>query len=899
MQPLDRQKIEGWLRGQLARRPEREAGVRNKLAMLARPAAASLESVSEAAPRADTAVLLEAIIKEERPVLNIADDRITTKGAFIDAGGKWLVDALDKARKRIEPLIPLVGRIDVSNSFRFNYVGTGWLIAPDIVITNRHVAQLIAHQDGRRFRFALNHNGDPFDVAVNYRRELGNRNDTSRAFKVAEVIFIETDEKKADLAFLRVARQPDGTRPTHIELAEGDAAAGEDVCVIGYPARSPSAPDPEQMDRMFKSTYDVKRLSPGEMMGRNGEAATHDCTTLGGNSGSAVIALKTGKAVALHFAGAFALENYAVPVSVVAAYKKRLEAGSLMVDVETAAVPSAAGPLFDLAQSPAAAVAQQTATVTIPVTITVTLGQQMQPSPPAAPDEAARQLRAKVRSPAIRAVRPGFLTDADGEFTDAACLQILADAREIERVRAEAPKEFAGLPVAVREASVFDLLAEAEDEAAAAIKYDDDARKGAQFSLEPINEEAELLCHVGPERSWVTLEKFLTSPQSELVSGIYEFAAPWIADKIKDAAIDRDKPLTLVMDVKTREGSDHTDEDTFDSRATFADWQRIAGDKFKRIFVPVGPGGLVRSSYHIKVTVKDRKAFWLSSGNWKASSQPAIADDDANDGRKTIAAGNREWHVIVKNKTLSLRFRSHLRQDFERSGELGGQPEAAVSDEPYVDVPVETREAVELEAAKVPPVVEAETFLGKMEIEPLLTPDRRGDVYCDAVLHLIESARDELLFQIPYINSPGAGKRLGELCDALVAKSRQIETCRIILRSDFGQSPATAQDLKFRGMNIRKCLKELSGTHTKGMVVDGARVLIGSHNWSSLGVTLNRDASLIVHDERVARYYRKVFEIDWNRARRVKLPARGIRSAVGAEPPPGFRRMRLSDVMEG
>jgi phosphatidylserine/phosphatidylglycerophosphate/cardiolipin synthase-like enzyme len=83
------------------------------------------------------------------------------------------------------------------------------------------------------------------------------------------------------------------------------------------------------------------------------------------------------------------------------------------------------------------------------------------------------------------------------------------------------------------------------------------------------------------------------------------------------------------------------------------------------------------------------------------------------------------------------------------------------------------------------------------------------------------------------------------------------------------------------------------------MVVDGARVLIGSHNWSSLGVTLNRDASLIVHDERVARYYRKVFEIDWNRARRVKLPARGIRSAVGAEPPPGFRRMRLSDVMEG
>ena len=41
------------------------------------------------------------------------------------------------------------------------------------------------------------------------------------------------------------------------------------------------------------------------------------------------------------------------------------------------------------------------------------------------------------------------------------------------------------------------------------------------------------------------------------------------------------------------------------------------------------------------------------------------------------------------------------------------------------------------------------------------------------------------------------------------------------------------------------------------MIVDGRRVLMGSHNWSKPGVTLNRDASLIFDDEEVADYYRR------------------------------------------
>ena len=41
----------------------------------------------------------------------------------------------------------------------------------------------------------------------------------------------------------------------------------------------------------------------------------HDASTLGGNSGSAVIDLETGEAVGLHFAGSYLQANYAVPAS--------------------------------------------------------------------------------------------------------------------------------------------------------------------------------------------------------------------------------------------------------------------------------------------------------------------------------------------------------------------------------------------------------------------------------------------------------------------------------------------------------------------------------------------------------------------------------------------------------
>lgn len=82
------------------------------------------------------------------------------------------------------------------------------------------------------------------------------------------------------------------------------------------------------------------------------------------------------------------------------------------------------------------------------------------------------------------------------------------------------------------------------------------------------------------------------------------------------------------------------------------------------------------------------------------------------------------------------------------------------------------------------------------------------------------------------------------------------------------------------------------------MVVDGRHTLIGSHNWSGAGVTINRDASLIIYDNPgVADYYGEAFRIDWDHAAKPRLPSGQpqpeVVPAAGERPPAGYVRMPL------
>ncbi|TFW55922.1 hypothetical protein CT676_37960 [Bradyrhizobium sp. MOS001] len=920
---LTPKKVSDWLQNLERFDPDLAKSINARAAAM-QPAARQMvgleAAVVEAAPSLDVPITIETMVRPGRPVVPIKADTVVGAPAFIEPpDGEMMVQRLLAAADNIKPVIPLVGRIDVANFPRnASFIGTGWLIAPDIVVTNSHVAELIGRRDGRRFTFLPGRFGDPIVTTVNWKHEMDS--DSSIASPVESIIFIES-RQVADIAFLKIGRRSDGAQQDRVLLADTDAAAGTSVAVIGYPARAGEdvIPDQAWMERVFGGRYDVKRAAPGVVMPNSRGWATHDCTTLGGNSGSAVIDLATGRAVALHFAGAYVLENYAVPASTIRNYLKRRpwETPETIVTDRGGSGQAIAG----ATQAPppaAAAAAGQAASVsiTLPLTITVSIGTpvagsgiaQAAAATETAPiEDAVRRFAAAFRGDGILTVRSGLVV-SNGEFTETACVNVATHPDKIAAVRARVPAAYLGHPVDVRMAGIVDMLGGADlvsEAAVTSIAYNDDDRTGANFSFAQVNEEMELTCCVGPERSWSVLSDYIAKAKGRMVSSMYEFHAEHIADAIQERLADG-VTMDLALDNATRVTRAGVGEDDFNRKTVFRKWARDF--TFDRTYVPEGSNGLIADSYHIKVTVDDDDRFWLSSGNWKNSSQPNIDPADLDDLQAIRAKkGNREWHVVIKNKTLATRYRSHILADLEFSKENGGTEEA-VAEDVLIDVPVAFEESVafELEARAASRIFDPITINRRVKVKPLLTPDKRGKIYTDAVLDLIESADDELLLQIPYINSfkESAAGNLEKLVKALIEKSKEIDTVRVILRSDHGTWIPCAEDLKKRGLNLNKCFRHLPSTHTKGMIVDGKRCLVGSHNWSGNGVTLNRDASLLFDDSDVAQYYRQAFELDWDRASRPVIPESAITEAPRiADPesavPQGFRRITLEEFLEG
>lgn len=259
------------------------------------------------------AAVLKAFVV--RPVLLIQDDE------FVTPQPPWQED-LEHFRSRIQrKTLPGVCRIAVDGALRAPLVGTGWLAAPGLLMTNRHVVQGFTRPvstaeretrwrviDGVRARadFAEEEEGAP-----------GYRPD--RTFDVpagAEILV----HPEADLALVPVAGASRGPEPRLLPVPLVLAAGGESmvegrkVYAVGYPANDPFNEDPLNKNLLFQAIYNVKRLQPGQVMQVLADrgAVLHDCSTLGGNSGSCLVDLATNQVVGLHYAGYHRRGNFAV-----------------------------------------------------------------------------------------------------------------------------------------------------------------------------------------------------------------------------------------------------------------------------------------------------------------------------------------------------------------------------------------------------------------------------------------------------------------------------------------------------------------------------------------------------------------------------------------------------------
>jgi endonuclease G len=326
------------------------------------------------------------ILPEGRPAIDVIG------GSFAQPPDPWTHLFQPETKRLIEAAIPAIGRVEIPSHPLLPYAGTGFVVGDGLLMTNRHVAELFVLGLGfrdLRFRTGL----EP--VQVDFKRERNGDNSGAQPFHVHEVVMVHPHW---DMALLRVEGLGAGQRTPSLETTAPEELTEQDVVVIGYPAFDPRNPK-EIQDRIFDNVYQIKRMQPGKIKGVREtmsfqhpvRAFTHDSSTLGGNSGSAVISVRTGRILGLHFGGLYLDANFAVPAHELARDARVVDTGvafaapvatgsaapswlSAWSDVEAPRPParptaSAGRPLVSPASS-----ASTSVSFTIPVNLTVTVG---------------------------------------------------------------------------------------------------------------------------------------------------------------------------------------------------------------------------------------------------------------------------------------------------------------------------------------------------------------------------------------------------------------------------------------------------------------------------------------------------------------------------------------------
>jgi hypothetical protein len=253
-----------------------------------------------------------------RPALVVCDDGIRE-----EVPEEWAA-ALKGKEPMLADILRSVGLVSCQHVLRLNTVesdypdpvGTAFVVAPGVLMTNRHVALEFAANDGA-FRAIPGSELEP-SITINFAAEKCSS--IPRVYRISRVLHIEP-EPGPDVALLKV-EDPKGELPSlpFQKLIPDAPLENRDVLTPGYPFDDFRNPRSARL-KVFGSLYGVKRLSPGSFMPDSGKPGPdgktylfHDCSTLGGNSGSPVVDLETGVVYGLHFGGVFGSKNVAWPI---------------------------------------------------------------------------------------------------------------------------------------------------------------------------------------------------------------------------------------------------------------------------------------------------------------------------------------------------------------------------------------------------------------------------------------------------------------------------------------------------------------------------------------------------------------------------------------------------------
>ena len=343
---------------------------------------------------------------------------------------------------------------------------------------------------------------------------------------------------------------------------------------------------------------------------------------------------------------------------------------------------------------------------------------------------------------------------------------------------------------------------------------------------------------VAPDCSSDVLEDLVVSAASSLRLNAYELTDPVLVDALV-AARSRGVTVTVLAQGSPVGGV---------SSGEWAMLSRLLAADVEVRFMATDEDAHARYRYdHAKYMVVDDRWTLVTTENWKPAAFPPA-------GRQ----GNRGWGVVIDDPRVAVYFAQVFETD------LGGRdihPVTTVKPG-AVETPSDRAYAPRFTPA---PFSDA-------TVTTVLAPDTAGEVEA-----LIRSATSSVRIEQAYITNE-SGTRLQRYLAAAVDAARRGVEVRVLLDGAWFNTEdeadndeqvrlinaiAQAEGLPLEARIIDLDAHALTKVHTKGVVVDGRRVLVSSINWNEASPSFNREAGVIVDDPGTAVYFAAAFDADW------------------------------------
>lgn len=342
---------------------------------------------------------------------------------------------------------------------------------------------------------------------------------------------------------------------------------------------------------------------------------------------------------------------------------------------------------------------------------------------------------------------------------------------------------------------------------------------------------------VSPDCSYRFLKKAIDAATSTLLLYIYDASAPYLFDLLAAGK---------ARGVKIRAMYDGTSG----GPAELAALKKVAVTGGVKA-APSSGDRHVFTVCHQKFMVIDGKTVVVESANWAKSSVPLATV--VGEFKKA----NREWFIRFDDTAVAAWFTALFEADWKIKKDTAAGLATAGDVSPQPDVAML---ATVQPPAKIFDVQDLADATAK--ITPVLSPDN----YLTTVKKLLQSATKSIYLQQQYVL---AGDGVKELLQVLAKKrvDNPAFDIRVISSATFAQNwEKTKATLDAAG--LLATLKAINPAsfghcHNKGVLVDGKTVVVSSTNWSSNSLLRAREAGVMVHSEKIARYYEDVFLIDW------------------------------------